>query len=285
MPNLLAVALLLTSTDARAFFPDDISLSSMAVYQDQSVDADVIGAAYKELVLEMGSSLANKPGAPVETLGINGFGLGFDSTFSFIHADGEVNEPSAWERAHVDGTPSNLMWVPRIVLQKGLPLSAEIGASVGYISFSRQTVVSGWGRFGLLEGYRKAPDINLQFGYAGYIGNEELELGVMDFSFNIGYGLPFGVIVGINETKFQPFAGVGRLYIHSAPRLSEEEQTELGVGPLSGFKKGEGFDEELRPLQVQGGFQLTKGNFQFHSAVAYSIGTLASVNLGLGFDY
>lgn len=284
MLTLLTAALL--TGNAQAFFPDDVSLTSMSEWNGNPVtDVTVTSEAYREIVRELGSAVANKPGGPVETLGVNGFGVGLDSTFSFISSDGEGNDPSSWERAHQDGTPSRMMWVPRLVVQKGLPISMEIGASAGYVGFSRQTLMAGWGRWGLLEGYRKAPDLSLQVGYAGYIGNEELELGVMDLSFNIGYGLPFGTIAGIKETRFQPFLGVGRLYVHAAPRIDLEEQEALGVAAVSAFKGSEYFDEEFRLLQVQGGFQLTKGAFQFHSAMAYTVGTLASVNLGLGFVY
>ncbi len=284
MLTLLTAALL--TGDAQAFFPDDVSLSAMSTWQGNSVtDTALITDAYRQIVRELGSAVANKPAGPAETLGVNGFAVGLDSSFSFISADGVGNEPSPWERAHVDGTPSRLLWAPRLVVQKGLPLSLELGASAGYVAFSRQTLMSGWGRLGLLEGYSKAPDLSLQVGYAGYIGNEELELGAMDVGLTIGYGLPFGTIAGIRETQFQPFAGVGRLYVHAAPRLSAGEQEALGVGPVSGFKGSESFDEDFRLLQVQGGFQLTKGAFQFHAAGAYTVGTLASVNLGLGFVY
>jgi len=285
MLSTLIAAALLSTGDARAFFPDDISLSSMASFNENPVDAEDVNLAYREIVREMGAAAANKPGAPVETLGINGFGVGLDSSISFVSADIDGTDPSSWQRAHEDNDPSGIMWIPRIVVQKGLPISLEVGGSVGYVGFSRQTLLSGWGRWGLLEGYRKAPDINIQAGYSGLVGNEELELGVMDFSFNIGYSLPFGTIAGINETKFSPYGGIGRLYIHAAPRMSEEDQEDLGVAPISGFKDADSYDEEFRPLQVHGGFQITKGAFQFHSAMAYSIGTLSSVNLGLGFVY
>jgi len=271
--------------EAHAAYPDDVSLRSMSTFNGDAMDVELITAAWTQLVRELGAASANKPVADASTLGVNGFEVGFDSSFSFISSSTEGGVPSPWELAHEDEAPSPVLWTPRFSVRKGLPLSLEVGATAGYVAFSNQSLFGGYGRWGIWEGYRKFPDVVLQIGYMGYIGNDELELGVMDVSTTVGYTLPFGTIAGINETKFSPFIGLGRLRIHAAPRLGEEEQLALGVTELSGWSKSDFFTAEMRPWQLHGGFRLLKGAFQFRGAAAFAFGVIPTVDVGMGFVY
>lgn len=265
---------------------EDVVLSNLGTWNGSSVDDMVAADAYQAVVNQLGLSIANKPMAPGETLGVFGFDVGLSSTVAFIDTkDTSSAQPSPWSRVHEDGTPNAVMWIPWLQARKGLPLSLEVGGNLGYIAFSHQTVFAGYGRWGLWEGYHPIPDLSIQVGYSGYVGNNELELGALDYSATIGYTLPFGTLVGINQAQFSPYFGVGQVIVHAAPRLDEDLQQELGIGRISGFRKGEGYTDALRHLTLDGGFRVLSGAVQLRMAVQFTPGMLTAINGGLGFVY
>ncbi len=269
-----------------AFAAEDVVLSNLGTWNGSPVDDAVAADAYESVVNQLGLAISNKPIAPGETLGVFGFDVGVSSTVAFIDTkEGSSGQPSSWARVHEDGSPNAVMWIPWLNARKGLPLSLEIGGNLGYIAFSRQTIFSGYGRWGLWEGYHPIPDLSIQVGYSGYVGNNELELGALDYSATIGYTLPFGTLVGINQAQFSPFLGVGQVIVHAAPRVDESLQEDLGIGRISGFSKGEGFTEDLRHFALGGGFRVLSGSVQLRMSVQYAPGQLASINGGLGFVY
>jgi hypothetical protein len=276
----------MVSPVAHAAWPDDIVLSGMGSYNDSVVDASVASAAYAYLVNEMGMSIANKPLSPAETLGVNGFDVGFNSSFSFVHArQGDDSDATPWQRAHADNDPSAVVWIPSLTARKGLPGSIEVGTNLGYVGFSRQGVMGGFGRIGLVEGYRKLPDVAVQAGYSGYFGNPELELGVMDLSLSVGYTVGFGLISGINQATFSPFGGIGSLRIHAAPVLAEADIESLGLERVSGFAGSDYYDESYQHTVFHAGFVLVHDAVQFRMAGQFVLDGVSSMNVGLGFNY
>jgi hypothetical protein len=269
-----------------ALAAEDVVLSNLATWNGSPVDQAVAMDSYEVVVNQLGLAIANKPMAPGETLGVFGFDVGLSSTVAFIDTkDGSSGQPSPWARVHETGEPNGVMWIPWLSARKGLPLSLEVGGNLGYIAFSRQTVFSGYGRWGLWEGYHPIPDLSIQLGYSGYVGNNELELGAMDYSATLGYTLPFGSLVGINQAQFSPYLGVGQVIVHAAPRLDDDLIEDLGIGRISGFNGGEGFTENLRHVALSGGFRVLSGDVQLRMAVQFAPGQLTTVNGGLGFVY
>lgn len=281
------MALVVLSAPAgAASWPDDLYPSNLDTYGGSPVEPAVAADAWETVVQELGVAVANKPVAPAETLGINGFDVGIGSSITFIHSrDTSDVEPSAWTRMDENGEPSDVLWVPWVQVRKGLPLSLEMGANLGYVAFSRQTIFGGYGRWGIMEGYWPIPDLSLQVGYSGYVGNRELELGTLDTTATVGYTLPFGTIVGINQAQFSPFLGGGLLRIHAAPRLSQEEQADIGISQVSGFNGSDYYNQAFRRFVLNGGFRIVNGDFQLRISASYAPGVVATVNAGMGFTY
>ncbi len=265
---------------------EDVVLSNLGSWKGTSVDQAVAADAYSAVVNQLGLSIANKPMAPGETLGVFGFDLGLSSTVAFIDTkEGGSGQPAPWARVHADGEPNAVLWIPWLQARKGLPLSLEVGGNLGYLAFSHQTIFAGYGRWGLWEGYHPIPDLCIQVGYAGYVGNDELELGALDYSATVGYTLPFGTLVGINQAQFSPYLGVGQVIVHAAPRLLEEEQQKIGIGEVSGFKSAAEFSDVYRHLNLAGGFRIVSGDVQLRLAVAFAPQQLTTLNGGLGFVF
>lgn len=278
---------------ALAAFPDDVSLSSLSTWNGEEVTRPgTLQGAYETVVKELGASIANKRLAPAETLGVAGFDMAITNTASFIRVRdspqgaGTLQDPSPWQRVHEDGDPTGVLWNPGVTVRKGLPLSLEAGVNAGYVAFSKQTTLGAFGRWGILEGYREAPDLSIQVGYASYLGNPELQVGVMDMSASLGYTVPFGTLNGINNATFSPYVGAGLLRINGSPNLSAAEQAALNIGQVSGFKGDrEAADAGFSPVDIHGGFRLQTGDVQILMSANYTVGIIPSVSTGFGYVF
>ncbi|MFT5681355.1 MAG: hypothetical protein ACI8RZ_002261 [Myxococcota bacterium] len=267
---------------AQAAWPDDITLSQLGTWKGESYDqTDTIQQAYARVIQQTGMAVANTPLGAAETLGINGFDVAMTSSVSFL----ESNAGSPWQRVHTEADPSRAMWIPGVTVRKGLPMSLEAGAQLGYIAFSRQTRFGGWGRVGLVEGYKKLPDVTLQVGYAGYVGNPELALGVMDTSLVIGKTWAFGRMMGINTASASPYLGVGMYRIRATPRLDESTLEEWGISEVSGFSKSDAFAEGYNPIGIHLGTRILSGDFQILMGSTISPSAGLSLSAGLGYAY
>jgi hypothetical protein len=293
---------LLASSVAWAAWPETVSILAMDDYSGIATevdDDDYVATGYGQVVKELGVTLANKPMAPADTLGINGFAVQFGSTIGFIRT-GSVDgtNPSGWDLADPDEDPQQVLYVPTVMLRKGLPASLEAGANFGWVGGTRTAVAGGYGRWSLVEGYRPIPDVTLQLGYAGYIGNDELELGVMDFSATVGYRLPFGSTALINTGAFSPYFGIGFNRMHAAPRVdltgtglagdctaADTADCTPRVGEVSGFEGDAGYDESYSPLAIGGGFRIESGGFTLTVAGTYAPGVIPTVSAALGSVY
>ena len=276
----VGMAALTFSAPAWGAWPDDVQLSQLGTWQGESfTNTDTIAQAYDTVIRELGTSIANPVlGAP-ETTGIHGFDIALTSTVGFLSTD------ESWARVHEEASPSRALWVPGVTVRKGLPLSLEVGSRLGYVAFSRQTVFGAWGRAALLEGYRKLPDITIQAGYSGYIGNPELALGTMDLSAVLGKSFPFGRLVGINTATVSPWIGGGVYRIRALPRIDDALLEDYEIGAVSGFTKSPDYAEGYAPLAGHVGFRVKSGDVQFMMSSALVPGASTTLSLGLGYVY
>ena len=279
----------LGSTEAAASWPNDVRLSQLGSYDGAAVtDTGTTRAAYQQVVRELGASIANRPSI-ARTSGLHGFDLSLNTSVSWID-DGDEGDlkPAPWARVHQDGDPAGTVFTPSLTLRKGLPLGLEGGATLGYVGGSNQTTFGAFGRWGIVEGYKQYPDFTVQVGYTGLVGNEELDLGVVDTSFTIGYTLPFGRSAGMNSAKFSPYLGAGWLKIKAAPRMSEADREALGLRDVSGFKSSDAFTDGLSPATIHVGARLQSGDVQVQAATLITTTkdrVTPGVNVGIGYVY
>ena len=286
---LLAIAAL-GATPAAASWPDDVQLSQLATFEGENfTNVAANRKAYEQVVRELAAVVANKASAPASTSGIAGFDVALTSTVGFIDANGDNrSEAPPWERTHADADPTHVAWVPGVSVRKGLPMSLEVGSNLGYVAFSRQTTFGAYGRCGLVEGYRQFPDVTVQVGYAGYLGNDELELGVMDTSFSIGYDLPFGQGRKYKTSSFSPWVSAGFLRINAAPLLPQDQQQELGVRAVSAFRGKDAYVEGFAPATISAGARLRSGDVQMlvsQTVVTTRDRPTATLQVGIGYVY
>lgn len=274
---------------ASAAWPDDPSISRMTSFGGvRAVDTARLGADYRQLMAELGTVVANKPILPAATTGASGFEFAFSNTFVFLDAIERTGEPapgggviSPWDRVSPDEEAPGWLFVPQFSARKGLPLSTEVGGSIGWIGLSRTGTASVYGRVALIEGSKPLPDLTLQVGYAGYIGNDELELGVLDLGVTIGSRYGVGAVREVNTGRIEPFANFSLQRVTAAPTI--DARTAEQIGAVS-FRRSGGADPIALP-QVAAGFQVTNGNVHFRLAGSWCWKTLPTATAGMGFTF
>ncbi|MCO4744587.1 MAG: hypothetical protein KC912_07360 [Proteobacteria bacterium] len=288
MRKLVLLSTLLSST-ALAAFPEDIVLSEMTEYRGVRIGQGDLSDAYKTLVMELGTAVANQPINPAETVGAFGFDVGIVNTFAFINSRTKDGVVSPWERAHPGENPNTYLFSPGLQIRKGLPMSLEIGARGSWIGNSRQAVFSGFGRFALVEGYKPAPDISVHAGYSGYLGNPELDLGVFDAGATLGSTWSFGSYPGINQAQISLFADFSVLRMSAVHRLDDATAETIGAakyysGP-STAPDADSYEAGITMPRVGGGLQVTNGNAHIRLTGAWVPSTIPTLNVGMGFTY
>lgn len=289
MTLLLALVL---SLDAHAAWPEDVTISGMRDHDGERVlDPKALGRAYRQLIKELGTLTANKPMAPAETTGLYGWDLSFYNQFVFNEGIArEPGEPSPWARAHPDEDPRAYQSVPTLGFRKGLPLSTEVGANVGWISNSSTGVVGGYGRIAILEGTKPLPDLTVQAGYSGYIGNDELELGVLDLGVTLGSTFYTGKTPGLNNGAFSPWVHFSSLRISAAPLVDADAQSDIGAvtfrNPRSArVAEGQAVEAPLILPQIGAGFQFVSRNIHTRIAATWAPATIPTLSAGMGVTF
>jgi hypothetical protein len=283
---LLPILGLTLSSTAFAAWPDDVTISGLDSWNGQVVqNSQTMRDSYDRVVKQLAVCISNKPMAPARTTGVNGFDFSLTNTIGFIDADSDPYNPSPWQRVHEDGDPSPTLWIPGISVRKGLPLSFEAGVNMGYLAFSRQAVFGGYGRWAPLEGYTRLPDVVMQLGYAGYMGNDELALSATDGSISIGYSIPIGQLTGIHSGTVSPYGGIGYVRINATPQMTDAEQESLGIRAVSGSKKDSAYLEGFSPFTFHGGMRMLSGDFQVLVNLTVAPSAVITLNSGIGFVF
>lgn len=276
-----ALFCLLLSAPALGAVPEDISPSLMGAYQSVQLQGTQT-EAWVQLVEELGAGIANKGFAPAETLGAMGFDLSGGSSFVF-HRPGDDDAPSPWETSHPAGDPGRVLSVPHLAMRKGLPYSLEVGLDFGWLAMSRQGSFGGYTRVSPWEGYKPWPDLTFQLGYAGYVGNDEFDLSVMDLGASIGSTYAFGSMPGLRSAQFSPWFSTSLLSVRANPTFDPELEELLGVVPI-----GTDADNALAAstlFRLGAGFQITNGTFFIRLLGTWVPGALPVGTLGMGFSY
>ncbi len=223
---LLCSLVVLLAAPASAAGFDDITLDRL-----DSVEPARRQARFNHVVRELAMGATPAPNHAVAALGLYEFEAGLETRLAFIHtgpADGEATSP--WQDVVEDGDPAPVLFSPGLVLRKGLPYGIEVGGRANWLLLTRQFVISGYGRAVSFGGWSKVPDVAIQWGYTGYVGNDQLELGVFDLDVTIGYSFRLAGTATRRGVTLSPYGGYTFLLADAAPGQVDLEF----VGPVSG---------------------------------------------------
>jgi len=209
----MALGLLLVPSAGSAGSPDDISVNRLS-----EVPSVKRQSSFDFVVRELALSISSPPSWSVGSLGLYEFEVSFDNRLAFVHtssSDGVSSSP--WQDMTEGGDPSNVQWMPTIRVRKGLPFSFEVGGDIGWHAGTAQMLVGGYGRLAFLDGWKRIPDAAIQLRYTGYVGNDQLELGVFEVDLSVGYTFTVLGLSGHPDMFFSPYCGYGFLMSHAKP--------------------------------------------------------------------
>ena len=278
------ITLLLSLTYADSL--DDIRLTSMSDWDGRPYTSSSSRfMAYEQVVKQLGAAITT-PIIPANTLGVWGFEFGIHQSFSFIDTQKSLdNRPSAWALMTPDEDLFPILVHPKVIARKGLPLSAELEISMGYILLSRQGTFGGALRIAPIEGYHIAPDVAFQIGYQAYISNPELSLSTFDTSMIVSKRFGLSYLTRLTTAHAVPFFSFGTATTNASPKISEAQQEALNVMPLSGFSNSPHFSEGLRNLFINSGLRLENQEYSFQIDYRYTLNTLSTFSMSMVWHY
>ncbi|RME26550.1 MAG: hypothetical protein D6798_06455, partial [Deltaproteobacteria bacterium] len=208
------------------------------------------------------------------------------ATLTFVDGHRKGGGPTAWERVREGNQGSGALFVPGVHLRKGLPLSFEIGGSLGWLAWTRQEVVSGYARFAPLEGYRNLPDVAIQVGRAGYLGNDELAVATTDIQAVIGRKVAFASGRRSRTNTVEPFLAIGMTRSRATPRLPADRLEELGIGTLSADRSDtETFDPAMRQVEGALGFRVVSGDAALRATATVPFAGVPGLETTFGYVF
>jgi hypothetical protein len=265
--------------------PSDIDISGMVDHEGEEVlDPALLGSDFRQLVMEIGTMVSNKPSTPAATLGWAGFDVDLGMQFILIAAHDRNGQPSPWERAAEDEVSPVYHSVPTFSVRKGLPMSTEIGATFGWITGSSTGIVGGFGRVAILENYKPLPDVALKVGYAGYVGNDQLDVGALDFGVTVGSSWPVGRVTGVNGGRVSPWGSFTMLSVRGNPTIDEETEEDIGA-----VRYSRGDPENRNPPiavpQFGIGVDLLSGDVHLRLGATWAPRTIPTASSSIGLTF
>lgn len=196
------IALIALFASGAAFAASDIDQINLLTQQDfRSLSEDLsAGASYKGVT-------------PAKPLGATGFDLGLEVTGTKIaHRD-------VWQRAS-SGTVPSTVYVPKLHAHKGLPFGFDVGAFYSSVPGSN---INLWGaelRYAILEGGVVQPAVGVRGTYTKLTGVDQLDFHTKGLELLVSKGF----------TIFTPYAGIGRVWAVSEPKVPNVNKEEFSQG-------------------------------------------------------
>ena len=114
---------------------------------DIKLGSTLIQSQFKDLSREVGLAISYIPLAPAKPLGILGFDIGAEVTAVKINSD-----KAFWKLAVSDATPPSYLLLPKIHVQKGLPLGIDVGAMYAAAPGTNVSIYCGEIKWAVLQG-------------------------------------------------------------------------------------------------------------------------------------
>lgn len=257
--------------------------NDVVLYQSDVPSTWLTPDEHRKLVTELGLLIAGKVLSPSNTLGANGFDVGFEVTTGLIHGQ----EPY-WTKAVKDGSIPRVFAYPTLRVRKGLPFSLEGGMTVSYLPFTQQQVIGGQARMALHEGFSLVPDVAIQIGYDEYVGNEQLDLNVKTGIATLGYTWTFGHFAGVKTGRIAAWAGYGKLIISSRVNARGIQATQAQKDDFFDAADGDGIgDSSLEQTWDKwvGGVQVESGRFVFLLGGEFVDSAIPTINARWGASF
>ncbi len=280
----LFILLMLLPLPAFASGMQDVQVERLA-----HVDAARRQARFNLVTRELAVAITSTPSHAVRALGLYEWEIATEHRLVFLNVAPQVGEDSsAWADLVESGDPNPVAYSPGVSIRKGLPWGFEVGARTHWLGVSRQMIVGGYGRVVPFGGWTKVPDISIQAGYTGLVGNDQLKLGVFDLHLSVGYTFTAPPAGDKTGTVFSPYGGYGLLVMDARPGAVDIDR----VAPVTGFtdRAGPGVDPRDYQLhRIFGGMDVgsARARFRFSGEAVFPRGgtVVAGITMGIAAQF
>ncbi|MBI3358634.1 MAG: hypothetical protein HY037_03480 [Nitrospirae bacterium] len=152
-------------------------------------------AEFKSLSKELGLAVSYLPVSPAEPLGIVGFDVGIEVTAVSTESDSFAKV----------GDPPKTLILPKLHLQKGLPLGIDIGAIYSKVSAIDASLVGGEIKYAIIAGNVALPAVAVRGAFTKLLGVDSLDLSTVSADLSVSKGFAF----------ITPYAGAGLVKVTS----------------------------------------------------------------------
>ena len=183
-------------------------MTTYASAMDISIPASATQDEFKDFVKEVGYALTFTPMAPAEPLHITGFDVSLEVVATDIDDDKKY-----WKTFIDDRDVDAILPVPRIHVQKGLPMNIDIGAMYASVPNSN---IDLWGieiKWAILEGTVATPALCVRGSYSALSGVDDLSLNTMSADILISKGILI----------FTPYAGASAIRVSGSADDSDAD--------------------------------------------------------------
>lgn len=177
---------------------------------------------YDKLSKDIGTVAAYRGITPGNSLGITGFDIGLEVTQS------KIDNPAIFKQA--GGSDTSTLYVPKLHVQKGLPLGFDIGAFVSRVPGVSATLYGGEVRYQIIEDGLTTPSLALRASGSKLSGVSQTSLST--------YGVD--AILSKKLTFVTPYIGAGSVHIADKPKVgglteASSNQSRVFVGVNANF--------------------------------------------------
>jgi hypothetical protein len=169
-------------------------------------------AEFRLLSEDLGAALSYHAQTPSEPLGLAGFDIGVGVTATRLEHSG------IWQKVTSDDAEATL-YVPTLRLHKGLPAGFDIGLTYASIPGSNIRYTGGELRYAILKGGTTSPAVAVRGSLTKLSGVDQLSFETQGLDISISKGFAF----------LTPYAGVGRVWVESTPRVSGLQKEEFSL--------------------------------------------------------
>jgi hypothetical protein len=178
---------------------------------------------FQKFATEFGMVMSPKFLAPAETLGLAGFDVGLEASFTPIDTSKEY-----WEKASpVEGQkPDSVLTTMQIHVRKGLPFSFELGGTLTKLMNSDIFALGGELKWAFNEGFYYLPDLAVRLSANRLLGSKDLDMLTGGLDLSISH--PFGIGGLLSLT---PYAGWNLLFVNASSHVLDATPGTPGLKP------------------------------------------------------
>ncbi len=156
---------------------------------------------FLSLSKDLGAAFSYKAIVPAEPMGIVGFDVGVEVTAT------QMEHSEIWKKAASSNEASNVLYVPKLHVHKGLPFGFDLGASYSAIPSTDISLMGAEVRYAILEGSIATPALAVRGTYSIVNGVDDLDFETKGIEVSLSKGF----------AMFTPYGGVGKVWVDSDP--------------------------------------------------------------------